>query len=142
MGLSGPAATLGRMPHEQMFDEDDPVLLRLREVAMSFPGAQEKVSHGRPAFFTKKIFALYGCSLKVEGEWVQHPRALVIQPSAEEEAALRQDPRVVVPAYWGPWGWVALLLDEGSDWTEVRELVEESFLLTAPAGRIKELRGR
>jgi hypothetical protein len=43
-----------------MFDHDDPYLGRVRELAQALPGADMKVSHGRPAFFTKKVFAYYG----------------------------------------------------------------------------------
>jgi hypothetical protein len=57
-----------------MFDDDDPVLARLRTMALHLPGAAEKVSHGRPAFHTVKVFAYYGGSVKVDGEWVQHPQ--------------------------------------------------------------------
>ena len=47
-------------PHPVMFDEDDPYLDRLREVCLSLPGAAEKISHGRPNFFTTKVFAIFG----------------------------------------------------------------------------------
>jgi hypothetical protein len=50
-----------------MFDEADPVLDRLRALALAFPDAAEKVSHGHPAFFTTKVFAYYGGSVKVDG---------------------------------------------------------------------------
>ena len=56
-----------------MFDEDDRFLARVRDVALAFPTPAEKVSHGRAAFFTKKVFASYGGSLKVDGDWLQHP---------------------------------------------------------------------
>jgi hypothetical protein len=64
--------------HDLMFDDDDPLLARVRAVALAFPEAQEKVSHGRPAFFTGKVFAYFGGALRVDGEWVQHPQSLVI----------------------------------------------------------------
>ena len=48
-----------------MFDDDDPFLARLREIALALPDAAMKVSHGVPAFFTKKVFAYYGASEKV-----------------------------------------------------------------------------
>ena len=58
------------MAHPRMFDDDDPLLARVRELAFDLPEAAEKVSHGRPCFFTKKVFCYYGGSLKVDGEWV------------------------------------------------------------------------
>ena len=36
--------------HPQMFDDDDPMLVRVRELVAGLPGTDEKVSHGRPAF--------------------------------------------------------------------------------------------
>jgi predicted DNA-binding protein (MmcQ/YjbR family) len=122
-----------------MFDDADPLLVRVREVAATFPGVGEKVSHGRPAFFTKKVFAYYGGSVRVGDEWVQHPRSIVVQPDPGDRPALLEDPRVYVPAYFGPSGWVGFDLDEESDWDEVVELLDASFRLTAPRRLVDEL---
>ena len=131
----------GVVGHPQMFDDDDPVLARVRAVAATFPGAAEKVSHGRPAFFTTKVFAYYGGSLKVDGAWVQHPRSIVVQPDPDDRAALVQDGRAYVPAYLGPSGWIGIDLDDDVDWDEVAELVDASFRLTAPRRLVDELDG-
>ena len=125
-----------------MFDEDDRYLARVRELALGFPGAAEKVSHGRPAFFTKKVFAYYGGSLKVDGDWVQHGQSLIVLAEADERPALLEDPRVYVPAYLGPSGWLGVDLDDQTDWDEVGELVDASFRLTAPRRAIAELDAR
>ncbi len=130
------------MTHPRMFDEDDPHLGRARELAAAFPGTAEKVSHGRPAFFTKKVFAYYGGALKVDGEWSQHPHSLVVQPDPEDRPALVEDPRVYVPAYLGPSGWIGMDLDEETDWVEVAELLDASFRLTAPRRYVDELESR
>jgi predicted DNA-binding protein (MmcQ/YjbR family) len=115
------------MAHPKMFDDDDPVLARVRELALALPNAAEKVSHGRPAFFTKKVFAYYGGSVRVDGEWVQHPHALLILPEPDERPALEQDQRSFVPAYLGPSGWLGIDLDETTDWDEVAELLDASY---------------
>ncbi len=122
-----------------MFDDDDPLLARVRDLAATFPGSAEKVSHGRPAFFTKKVFAYYGGSHKVDGEWVQHPQSIVVQPDGDDRPALVQDPRVYVPAYLGPSGWIGLDLADDGDWDEVAELLDASFRLTAPRRLVAEL---
>ena len=122
-----------------MFDEDDPYLARVRELALALPGAAEKVSHGRPAFFTKKVFAYYGGSLKVDGDWVQHGQSVVVLPDPDDRAALVEDPRIFVPAYLGPSGWIGIDLDGDTDWDEVAELLDASFRLTAPRRTIAEL---
>ena len=128
------------MAHPQMFDDDDPGLASVRELAAQFPDADEKVSHGRPAFFTKKVFCYYGGSLKVDGDWVQHPQSIVVQPG-EDRPALVEDPRVYIPAYLGPSGWIGFDLGDDTDWGEVQELLDASFRLTAPKRSIAELDG-
>ena len=122
-----------------MFDDDDPVLNRLRKICLALPGADVKVSHGRPAFFTKKIFAGYGAVVKGEHDSGQYDQALVFMPAGDELAALQQDDRFFSPAYWGPYGWMGLDLSSKPDWDEVVELVEDSYRLTAPKKLIKEL---
>lgn len=127
------------MAHPPRFDEDDPLLGRLRELALALPGADEKVSHGHPAFFTTKVFAYYGGSRKVDGEWVQHPRAVLVLPDPADRPALEQDERCWVPAYLGPSGWLGLDLDDETDWIEVAELLDASYRLTAPKRLVAEL---
>ena len=122
-----------------MFDDDDPCLQRVRELSAALPGSAEKVSHGRPAFHTKKVFAYYGGSLKADGDWVQHPYSLVVLPDPGDRQALLEDDRVYVPAYLGPSGWIAIDLDTDTDWTEIAELLDASYRLTAPKRNIAEL---
>jgi predicted DNA-binding protein (MmcQ/YjbR family) len=125
-----------------MFDDDDPLLGRIRQLAASLPNTGEKVSHGRPAFFTKKVFAYYGGSLKVDGEWIQHPQSIVVQPDEGDRRALFEDVRVYVPAYLGAAGWIGIDLDAATDWSEIAELLDASYRLTAPARDVAELDAR
>ncbi len=127
------------MAHPQMFDDDDPCLQRVRELSAALPGSAEKVSHGRPAFHTKKVFAYYGGSLKVDGEWGQHPQSVVVLPDPGDRQALLEDGRVYIPAYLGPSGWIGIDLDSDTDWTEIAELLDASYRLTAPKRNITEL---
>ena len=127
------------MAHPRMYDPEDPLLSRVREVALAFPGSGEKESHGRPAFFTRKVFVYYGGSMRVGNEWVGHDRAVVFLPDPEERPALETDTRFWVPAYLGPSGWLGLDLESDSDFDEVAELIEESDRLTAPRRLIAEL---
>ena len=118
--------------HPIMFDPGDPLLARVRTLALALPEAREKISHGRVAFFTQKVFAYYSGSLKVDGEWMQHPQSVVVQAGPGEREVLRRMPGTYVPAYLGVAGWTGLDLSSGTDWTLVRELVEESYRVTAP----------
>ncbi len=130
------------MSHPQRFDENDPALVKLREIALALPGADSKVSHGRPAFFTKKIFAMFGAVVKGEHHSGEYDQALVFLPDPEEAEALTQDERFFVPAYWGPYGWLGLDLSGKVDWDEVAELVETSYRETATKKLIAELDAR
>ncbi len=128
-----------------MFDDDDPALARVSGLALAFPGAAMKVSHGRPAFYSAprgKVFAYFGGSLKVDGGWVMHERCVMVLLDPDERAALVDDPRVFVPAYLGPSGWLGVdLPDPGSDagWDEVVELLDASYRVTAPTRRVAQL---
>lgn len=122
-----------------MFDDDDPVLARVRAVALALPDADWKVSHGRPAFFTTRVFCYYGGSRRVDGEWVQHPQSIVVQPDPAEREALLQDARSYVPAYLGPSGWFGVDLDDRTTDEELAELIEDSYRQTAGPRRVARL---
>lgn len=119
------------MPHPRMYDDDDPVLARLRALCAGLPGSVEKESWGRPTFRAGRIYATYGSR--------DRPTALLFRPEDDERPALLEDPRFWVPPYYGPSGWLALDLDEGSDWAEVAELVASSFRQLAPPAQVAEL---
>lgn len=133
------------MPHPIMFREDDPVLAKVRTMALAFPDAYEKVSHGRPAFFATKMFAMYGGSAKPEtrGDYIYYPQSVMVKVDDSERPALQQDARFFYPAYLGPSGWLGLDLTamKHIDWDEVRELIDASFRIVAPAKLIRQLDG-
>ncbi|MHB1010233.1 MAG: MmcQ/YjbR family DNA-binding protein [Propionibacteriaceae bacterium] len=130
------------MAHPVMYDEDDAVLARVRELALALPGAAEKVTHGWPAFYTVKVFAYYGGSIKVDGRYVRHDCSLLVLSDPAEYEALAQDSRVYRPAYLGPYGWLGLDLGPDTDWTEVAELLDTSYRITAPRRLVAELDAR
>ncbi|MBB2948803.1 glucan biosynthesis protein [Actinoplanes lutulentus] len=125
-----------------MFDEADPLLGRVRVLALALPDAAEKVSHGRPAFFTTKVFAYYGGSVKVDGVYRQHEQSVMVLPDPDEREALLGDERCFVPAYLGVSGWVGVDLTEDSDWQEIAELLGASYRRTAGPRRIAALDAR
>lgn len=125
-----------------MFDDEEPYLARVREIALSFPQASERISHGHPGFFTQKLFCFYGGSVKTPNGQIPHPDAILFWPDPEEKPALDADDRFFLPAYFGPWGWLGIDLHEATDWTEIAELIETSFRLTAPKDAVAELDAR
>lgn len=130
------------MTHPIMFHDDDPLLARVREIALALPEADEKVSHGRPAFFTQKVFCYFGGSVRSDEDWIAHDAAIMVRPDPDDDPALRQDGRFWVPAYLGPSGWLGLDLDDDTDWQEIAELIDASFRVTAPRRLVQELEER
>jgi predicted DNA-binding protein (MmcQ/YjbR family) len=135
-----------------MFRDDDPGLAELRAIALAFPEAFEKISHGRPTFCVPKMFAMYGGNSKLErfpgrsaparrpGEAVAHPQSVLFKADESERAALQQDKRFFYPMYLGPYGWLGLDLAAAKvDWAEVTELVDSSYRMVAPKKLIVRL---
>ena len=123
-----------------MFSDDDPGLKELREIALGYPEAFEKISHGRPGFFVSKMFAMYGGSTKETGEMQTVSHALLLKADESERTALEQDERFFYPAYMGPSGWLGLDFSVAKvDWAEVRELVDASYRMVAPKKLLKLL---
>ncbi len=125
-----------------MFDDADPLLVRVRELALAFPGAREKISHGHPAFYTTKVFAYYGGSIKVDGEYERHEHSVLVLLDPDERQALLDASSSYAPAYLGPYGWLGLDLTAGTDWTEISELLDASYRRTAGKRHIAQLDAR
>jgi predicted DNA-binding protein (MmcQ/YjbR family) len=122
-----------------MFDDDDPVLGRLRQLALDLPDAAEKASHGIPAFYTTKVFAYYGGSVKLDDGYERHSSSVLVLADPVERPALLDSPHAYFPMYLGVSGWVGLDLDDATDWSEIGELVETSYRLTAGVRRVRRL---
>ena len=109
------------MEHPKLFEPDDAVVARLRELCAGYPECVEVESWGRPSFRAgKKIFALAGAMM-------DRPHSLVFKPDPFEHPALLELDGVFVPPYFGPSGWLAIDLDEGTDWALLAELVDTSY---------------
>lgn len=106
-------------------------LERLSEICMALPEA-ERVIHSRHAQFSVrgKKFAYFLDDHHGDGILSVCCRA---EPG-ENTALVASDPaRFYLPAYIAHRGWVALRLDrEPLDWSEVGELVTDSYRLVAP----------
>lgn len=123
-----------------MFGDDDPGLAELRGIALGFPEAFEKISHGRPVFCVPKMFAMYGGNSKATGAMVTFPHSVLVKVDESDRRALEQDPRFFFPMYLGPFGWLGLNFEAAAvDWAEIRELVDASYRLTASKRLIKRL---
>lgn len=135
------------MSHPLSIDPGDPHLARVRDICLALPGAAERISHGRPNFFTRKVFAIFGGVLKGDHDPVRYGCSLIIMPNGAERPALLEDARFYVPGYYGPYGWLGLDFRPAGgvdrvDWDEVFELVNESYRQTAPPRLVKDLDAR
>jgi predicted DNA-binding protein (MmcQ/YjbR family) len=125
------------MPHPIMFDDDDPILARVREIALALPDTTEAIAHGRPTFRCGKMFGNYGGSVKGSTERYDQSVLFITDP-AEREALLADD-RFFLPAYLGAYGWLGIVLDDDTDWTEVAELLDASYRQIAPKRSLAKL---
>ncbi|GAB3969797.1 MmcQ/YjbR family DNA-binding protein [Plantactinospora veratri] len=130
------------MGHPIMFDESDPLLHRVRSLALAFPDAAEKVSHGRPTFHTTKVFAYYGGSVKVDGGHRQHEQSVLVLVDPDEREALLAEEHCYLPMYLGAYGWVGVDLTDDTDRAEIGELLDASYRRTAGPRRVARLDGR
>lgn len=116
-----------------MYEESDPVLARLRAVALALPETTEVEAWGLPTFRAKKIFAVYGSG----GDACD----VIFKPAPGERDMLVHERRISIPPYYGPGGWLALSLAGTVDWEEVRELVTDSYRQIALVRMLKALDG-
>jgi len=83
----------------------------VREVCLSFPGAEEFSAHGSPNFRVRgKTFAMYTVNHHGDGRvslWLSSP------PGAQEVHVAGEPKHFFVPPYVGPRGWLGVHLDKG-----------------------------
>lgn len=106
-------------------------LERVAKTCLAFPHAEVQRMGDHAKFLVrKKVFAYFLDNHHGDGITSICVKAL----PGDNARLIASDPnRFYLPAYVGPRGWVALRLDLGRiDWSEIRELVAGSYLLTAP----------
>ena len=110
---------------------------RVRQICLGFPAAEEKLSHGAPAFHVRgRQFLTF-----VDDHHGDGRIAVWVKSTLEEQRRLVADnpTRFYVPPYVGVAGWVGVHVDEkNADWIELSILVEEAWRAIAPP---KVLRG-
>lgn len=104
---------------------------RLRPVIAGLPGAEARISHGTPTYFTGtgrrgRTFA----SLHDERQWFDGRLCLwLAAPEGMQRGLVEGDPRrYFVPPYVGHRGWVGMRLDlDDVDWEDVAAAVEDAY---------------
>lgn len=104
----------------------------VREVCLSFPDAEEYLSHGSPNFRVRKgkTFATYVVNHHGDGRialWLNSPEG------AQGHYTSAEPKYFFVPPYVGPRGWLGVNLDEGISWKRIAMLVREAYEKIAPA---------
>jgi predicted DNA-binding protein (MmcQ/YjbR family) len=112
----------------------DPVHERLLEIVKSLPGAYEDRPWG-------------SLHCKVAGKifvgWGRHDDGAMsvgLKTDKQLQAMLvASDPRFTIAAYVGKHGWVDMKLDPKPDWTEIEQLIVDSYRMIAPKKLVNEL---
>ncbi|RMH79016.1 MAG: MmcQ/YjbR family DNA-binding protein, partial [Actinomyces sp.] len=101
----------------------DELETRAREVCLAFPEAIEKTTWGHPTFRVRdRIFASFAVD-EESGRATMTMKA----PPGEQEVLLAVGHPFFLPRYVGSKGWIGVVVDSGTDWSEIAELVEESY---------------
>ena len=110
-------------------------LPRLRRLCLALPEAYETTSFGHPTFRAgrsgKKTFAVF--------ENYRGEDTLCIKATREDQTLLILDPRFFVAPYVGKHGWTSMRTAGAIEWSEVEELVRESYRLVATKSMLAEL---
>ena len=103
-------------------------LPRLRELCLALPETTEKVSHGEPTWFVRKVFVMYANRHHDDrvAFWCAAP------PGAQEALVAAHPDRFFRPPYVGGRGWLGVWLDVPVDWDEIAEIVTDAYLQIAP----------
>jgi hypothetical protein len=107
-------------------------LTRLRKLCLALPEVHEVEAWGEPTFRVRnKLFAMYADAGNHHGDG----RAAVwcnARPGKHALIVKAAPARFFVPPYVGPSGWIGVWLDGAVDWTELGELLRDSYRLVAP----------
>ena len=112
-----------------MADVPPDPLPRLRALCLALPEATEKLSHGEPTWFVRKLFVTF------DGRHHDDRVAFwCAAPPGVQEALVGSDPvRFFRPPYVGGRGWLGVYLDvPGVDWAEIAEIVADAYREVAP----------
>lgn len=102
---------------------------------MTFPEANERVSHGEPTWFAGKgkCFAM----TNDHHHGAPHLSVQLPLPPGMQQDLVASDPdRFFVPPYVGGRGWVGVVLSGKPQWPLVEKLIREAFL-TVATGKLK-----
>ena len=92
-----------------------------------------------PTFRVKnKLFAMFASASSHHGQG-RHAVWCKAAPGNQEFMVRDAPNRFFVPPYVGPSGWIGVYLNGDADWTELDELLRDSYRLVAPKKLVKQL---
>jgi hypothetical protein len=119
--------------------ERERTLQRIREICLTLPETNERLSHGAPTFFVrgKRAFLMVLTNHHGDGRFAVWCAAAEGMQGLLVEA----DPeRFFVPPYVGHRGWLGVRLDRGLDWNEITGIAEDAYAEVAPAKLVEAAR--
>ncbi len=104
-------------------------LPRLRALCLALPEVTERISHGEPTWFVRRVFVMYAERHHDDrvAFWCAAPAG------AQEELVAAEPERFFRPPYVGGRGWLGVRLDTDPDWSEIAEIVTDAYREIAPA---------
>jgi hypothetical protein len=114
-----------------MYDDSSPALKRLRELCLGLPETFEKEAWGECTFRVTggSMFAMTDS----HHHGSDHVAVWVKATPIVQEILVNADAkRFFVPPYVGAKGWVGVRLDYKVDWDELRGILEDAHLMSAP----------
>jgi hypothetical protein len=111
-------------------------LPRLRALCTALPEVTEKLSHGEPTWFVRKVFVAYADHHHDDrlGFWCAAP------PGTQEALVAERPGHFFRPPYVGARGWLGVYLDRPDvDWDEIAEIVTDAYREIAPRRLVAQL---
>ena len=109
---------------------------RLRALCLALPEVTEKISHGEPTWFVRKVFVMLADHHHDDrlAFWCAAP------PGVQQELVAAEPQRFFRPPYVGHRGWLGVWLDVPVDWDEIGEIVTDAYREIAPRKLVALLR--
>lgn len=109
---------------------DDAAVERIRSICLGLPAATERRSHGAPAFFVGKQFAMLWAGGHHDDDY---PHLWCAAPPGVQSELVQSEPdRFFRPPYVGGRGWIGVRLDREIDWDELERIIEDAYRTVAP----------
>ena len=127
------------------------MLSEVQKICLAFPEATEQKTWDLPTFRVRsKIFAIFSdidpddeaqARQTDRGGSPALARMSMKAPKGEQELLLAEGDPFFMPPYVGPRGWIGIVLGAKTDFSEIAELVEDSYRMTAPKTLLAQFDG-